>query len=562
MMNTSEAESAGLNMVFSKPLSDSSAKVVSGVRQVKVSEQEIIARIEKLERKYARRIQRKESDAFSSVKTLFRKKNSNQSDNKSAETSSKATFTTIDGNAAKDKLQKEAAVDAKEGSKQYIEILPSEKSEDQPEIKSCQEPETSSCQEPETAKNQELEIVANKETAISCDQEPTIVICQEVVVEEDLEPSIATYQKPEMGEVFQPAIAKWQEQTMEDDMEPDPEYGIILDQEPQKNTESIAVNDENAGMPSGFGYDSEMDMDNFNLAFMPPSNIKNETITAAMKHSDERFPDEDENSFRRMRLSRTQRQTIKAMREEEEDKPMIFFEKNSGFPSQEGKDTTSKDSSLESQENEDGEYDESESLDENGNPVEFSEDSAHVPAAIKRDMILREIFDWVKHIAIAVVIGLLLVMFVIQRNVVIGSSMEPNMYEKDQLIVQKVTKLIPNGIAHGDIITINAEGFLGHSGDKNIIKRVIGVPGDTVDINEDGVYRNGEKLAEPYLDGVKTMEREASYSHVTLAPNQFYVLGDNRNVSLDSRMFGPIDKSRIIGEVLIRFYPLNKFGTP
>ncbi len=235
-----------------------------------------------------------------------------------------------------------------------------------------------------------------------------------------------------------------------------------------------------------------------------------------------------------------QAKKVKKMIEDEDDEPtMIFFDKNNGLKN-----------ALNA-----------EMLSENRN-IDETDSIRNQQPKLNRYTILQEVFDWVKHIAIAVVIGLLLVMFVVQRNVVIGSSMEPNLYENDQLIVEKVSKLYNGGITYRDIITVNAEGFLGHSGDKNIIKRVIGLPGDTIEIKDSAVYRNGQKVEEPYLNGMLTNEREPNYSNVKLLENEFYVLGDNRNVSLDSRTFGPINKSRIIGEVLVRFYPLNKFGKP
>ncbi|MHB8963713.1 MAG: signal peptidase I [Saccharofermentanales bacterium] len=180
----------------------------------------------------------------------------------------------------------------------------------------------------------------------------------------------------------------------------------------------------------------------------------------------------------------------------------------------------------------------------------------------KRDEIFKEVIDWIKHIVIAAAIGLLLVFFVVQRNEVIGSSMEPNLYENDQLLVQKVSKLFKNGIEYGDIITVNALDLDGHIGDKNIIKRVIGIPGDSIEIKDGKVYRNGEMLEEAYLQEDNTGERTAEYSKVTLDKDEYYVLGDHRSVSLDSRTFGPITKDRIIGEVLIRFFPLDEFGRP
>ncbi len=175
--------------------------------------------------------------------------------------------------------------------------------------------------------------------------------------------------------------------------------------------------------------------------------------------------------------------------------------------------------------------------------------------------VLREVLDWLRHILIAVLIGLLLVVFVVQRNEVIGSSMEPTLHTGDQLIVEKVSKLV-GAIHYGDIVTIDAQGLPGHVGEKNIIKRVIGLGGDRIEVKEGKVFRNGVALVEPYIHGLATLEGDPAYSTVTLAENEIYVLGDNREVSLDSRRFGPVTRDRVIGHVLLRFYPLNEFGTP
>ncbi|MEA4887999.1 MAG: signal peptidase I [Clostridiaceae bacterium] len=181
--------------------------------------------------------------------------------------------------------------------------------------------------------------------------------------------------------------------------------------------------------------------------------------------------------------------------------------------------------------------------------------------ARRNDMIL-ELLDWVKYILIAVLIGLLLVVFVIQRNSVLGDSMLPNLHENDQLLVEKVSKWF-HGIQYGDVITISSKDLPAHDEGPNIIKRVIGMPGDTVEIRDDGVYRNGSKLDEAYLpDGTITQVRNLMYSKVTLSENQYYVMGDNRGVSLDSRIFGPVPLESVIGKVMLRFYPWNQIGLP
>lgn len=242
-----------------------------------------------------------------------------------------------------------------------------------------------------------------------------------------------------------------------------------------------------------------------------------------------------------------QNKMMKAVKLEEEEEPMIFFDKNNA-------------SLREKFENQSLPE---ENADLNDGQPAGDEEITPATGGVDSKAVWREVFDWAKHIIIAVVIGLLLVTFVVQRNEVIGSSMEPNLYEGDQLLVQKISRLFDKGIQYGDIITINAEGLTGHSGDKNIIKRVIGLPGDKIEIKNDHVYRNGALLDEPYIDdSVITFERDAAYSNVTLGKKEIYVLGDNRVVSLDSRAFGPIERSRVIGEVLIRFYPLDSFGKP
>jgi signal peptidase I len=183
-------------------------------------------------------------------------------------------------------------------------------------------------------------------------------------------------------------------------------------------------------------------------------------------------------------------------------------------------------------------------------------------AAPRKNDVLYEILDWLKYILIAVLIGLLLVIFVIQRNSVIGQSMMPTLHHNDQLMVEKISKYF--GLIHyGDIITIKTRYLQNHEGEPNIIKRVIGLPGDTIEIRDDGVYRNDVKLTETYLpQGTVTEIRSLTYAKVTLGEKEYYVMGDNRGVSLDSRSFGPVLLEYIIGKVLIRFYPFDQIGVP
>lgn len=180
----------------------------------------------------------------------------------------------------------------------------------------------------------------------------------------------------------------------------------------------------------------------------------------------------------------------------------------------------------------------------------------------KRDDWLTELLDWLKYILVAILIGLILVIFVVQRNSVIGYSMLPTLNQDDQLLVEKVSKWF-GGIHYGDIVTISTRNLPHHEEGPNIIKRVVGLPGDTIEIREGHVYRNQQILTEPYLfEGTITRPRSLLYERVILDENEYYVLGDNRDVSLDSRSFGPVSIDHIIGEVLLRFYPFDQFGVP
>lgn len=157
---------------------------------------------------------------------------------------------------------------------------------------------------------------------------------------------------------------------------------------------------------------------------------------------------------------------------------------------------------------------------------------------------------WKERVGIAlyailgIVIGCLFSTFVMQRVSVNGASMEPTYYDEDQLLMKKQIK----NIQYGDIIVLKAE-YLGKK--DALIKRVIGCPGDTIDITVSGdVLRNGELLNELYIKEHITHSNTGEYTHVELSDNEYYVMGDNRNASLDSRILGPVKRDDIIGIII------------
>ena len=155
---------------------------------------------------------------------------------------------------------------------------------------------------------------------------------------------------------------------------------------------------------------------------------------------------------------------------------------------------------------------------------------------------LRKILWVLKEIAIALFIAFLITHFVACRGVVIGHSMDSTLYDGENFIVDRFSYNISEP-QRFDIVVIE------HPELGCIIKRVVGLPGETFQINGSGeIYVNGEKLEENY--GKETIEDAGvAADPIILGEKQYFVLGDNRNNSTDSRIIGPIDKSEIIGKL-------------
>lgn len=144
--------------------------------------------------------------------------------------------------------------------------------------------------------------------------------------------------------------------------------------------------------------------------------------------------------------------------------------------------------------------------------------------------------------------------FLIQPFVVKGASMEPNFYDNEYLIIDELTFHF-RAPERGEIVVFRPPQHT----DQYYIKRVIGLPGETVEIRSGKVtiyndeHPNGFTLDETYIDQV-TEGRDRR----TLGPDEYYVLGDNRDASLDSRYFGPVSIDRFVGRVWVRGLPIDR----
>ena len=174
----------------------------------------------------------------------------------------------------------------------------------------------------------------------------------------------------------------------------------------------------------------------------------------------------------------------------------------------------------------------------------------------------KELLSWIQSIFFASVIVFICYQFLFLPTKVLGVSMLPTFEDEDRIIVSKVSS-----INRFDMIVFNAP-----DAKEKYIKRVIGVPGDYIEMIEDVLYVNGEAIDEPYVRYIEgdpitnRMTENFTLEEITgieKVPNgAFFVLGDHRLKSNDSRSFGLIYENDVIGEVKFRFFPLNEIGIP
>lgn len=166
---------------------------------------------------------------------------------------------------------------------------------------------------------------------------------------------------------------------------------------------------------------------------------------------------------------------------------------------------------------------------------------------MKRSHLAREI---VETIALTLLI-FLAIHFTVQNYQISGPSMQNTLHTGQFVLVNKIAYLF-HAPGRGDVIVF-------HEPDqptRDLIKRVIGLPGDTIKMDRTNVWVNGVKLKEPYI----TQESNYVALTETVPPNEYFVMGDNRPVSEDSRMFGFVPKDYIVGRAILVYWPLNQWN--
>lgn len=169
--------------------------------------------------------------------------------------------------------------------------------------------------------------------------------------------------------------------------------------------------------------------------------------------------------------------------------------------------------------------------------------------------------ELIKDIIIALII-VAAITVVIKPTIVKESSMEPTLYENNYLIVNKLAYFKKDHPNYGDIVVFRSDISKDDgTGKKLLIKRVIGVEGDVITIKDGKVYRNGEVLDEPYVNGQQTQDDEGiDVNNEKIGENELFLMGDNRAVSLDSRsdLVGQVSEDRVVGKAVIRLYPFSE----
>jgi signal peptidase I len=160
---------------------------------------------------------------------------------------------------------------------------------------------------------------------------------------------------------------------------------------------------------------------------------------------------------------------------------------------------------------------------------------------------------WLRDLVISLGISAFIIVFLYQPVKVEGTSMMPSLDDQERIFINKfVYRIEP--IQRSDIVVFRYP----RDPAKSFIKRVIGIEGDRVRIDSGHVYLNGKMLVEDYVPRAYADDR--SYPEVTVPPDCYFVLGDHRSLSNDSRDFGPVDASYIYGKAVFGYWPMDKMG--
>jgi signal peptidase I len=163
--------------------------------------------------------------------------------------------------------------------------------------------------------------------------------------------------------------------------------------------------------------------------------------------------------------------------------------------------------------------------------------------------------QWLRDLALSVIIALVVILFLYQPVRVEGTSMMPALVDQERIFINKFSYRFGIADVHrGDTVVF---WFPGDTS-KSYIKRVIGIPGDAVEISRGRVFVNGQEIQEPYVPD--DYRDRVSLDRVTVAAGEYFVLGDHRSSSNDSRTWGTVPRNYIYGKAVFSYWPLDRLG--
>ncbi|MCP3855584.1 MAG: signal peptidase I [Actinomycetia bacterium] len=169
---------------------------------------------------------------------------------------------------------------------------------------------------------------------------------------------------------------------------------------------------------------------------------------------------------------------------------------------------------------------------------------------------LRNALEWVAVLGGAFIVALVIKTFLLQAFFIPSASMNSTLLQHDRILVNKLSYHL-HDINHGDIIVFKRPSTEPSSDVRDLVKRVIGVAGDTVEARNGDLFLNGQLVIEPYLDeGIITND----FGPITIPSDHLFLMGDNRGDSHDSRSFGPVDEELVVGRAFVRVWPFNRLG--
>jgi len=160
---------------------------------------------------------------------------------------------------------------------------------------------------------------------------------------------------------------------------------------------------------------------------------------------------------------------------------------------------------------------------------------------------------WVRDLLLSVGVSAFIIIFLYQPVRVEGTSMLPQLEDQDRLFINKMAFRVGE-IHRGDVVVFEYP----RDRSKSYIKRVIGLPGDVVRINEGHVLVNGQRLDEPYVP--PRFQDDRSQPEMRIPEGEYFVMGDHRTISSDSREFGPVDRNLIYGKAAFVYWPVDQAG--